>query len=239
MLIAPTTPRQAWLAPALLLALTAVPVLMGGVRLVSVSTHRITPDAARWAAGYGPLVLHIVCGSLFAVLGVFQFLPGFRRRWPLWHRISGRVLVVAGIGAAITAIWLTLFYPPGEHDGEVLYAMRLIFGAAMLASIMLGLRAILQRDFAAHQAWMLRGYAIGMGAGTQVLTHLPWVIFVGAVDTQSRTVLMGAAWVINLAVAELLIRRAARPREQLLRLRVAFAPAGAQARSAPSSSGAS
>jgi len=54
---------------------------------------------------------------------------------------------------------------------------------------------------------MIRAYAIGLGAGTQVLTHLPWFILVGRPDELSRGVLMGAGWIINVAVAEWVIRR--------------------------------
>lgn len=48
----------------------------------------------------------------------------------------------------------------------------------MEACIILALLAIRRRDFASHGAWMIRGYAIGLGAGTQLLTHLPWFLLV-------------------------------------------------------------
>jgi hypothetical protein len=54
---------------------------------------------------------------------------------------------------------------------------------------------------------MTRAYAIGMGAETQVLTHLPWFILVGKPGESERAALMGAGWVINLVVAEWVIRR--------------------------------
>lgn len=46
-----------------------------------------------------------------------------------------------------------------------------------------------------------------MGAGTQVLTHVPYFALVGTPDEGLRAVLMGAGWVINLIVAESIIRR--------------------------------
>ena len=65
---------------------------------------------------------------------------------------------------------------------------------------------------------MTRAYAIALGAGTQVFTILPWVVIlgpIGAADELPRTVLMTAAWVINLAVAEYVIRRRAqRPKRR-------------------------
>jgi hypothetical protein len=85
----------------------------------------------------------------------------------------------------------------------------------MLASILLAVVAIRRRDFASHGAWMTRGYALALGAGTQAFTMLPWVVVfgpIGAADEVPRTLLMTAGWVINLAVAEYIIRRRRRPR---------------------------
>jgi hypothetical protein len=79
----------------------------------------------------------------------------------------------------------------------------------MAASIVLGVAAIVRRDFVQHGAWMTRGYAIGVAAGTQALTGLPWILLVGPPDEPTRAVLLGAAWVINVAVAEYVIRRRA------------------------------
>jgi hypothetical protein len=54
---------------------------------------------------------------------------------------------------------------------------------------------------------MIRGYAIGMGAGTQVSTHLPGFILVGKPGELSRAVMTGAGWAIDVAVAEWIIRK--------------------------------
>jgi hypothetical protein len=102
---------------------------------------------------------------------------------------------------------MTLFYPWPKGDGELLYILRLVFGAAMAMAIVLAVVAIRRHDFATHGAWMIRSYAIGLGAGTQVLTHIPYFALVGEPDELSRAVLMGAGWVINVFVAEWIIRR--------------------------------
>jgi hypothetical protein len=80
----------------------------------------------------------------------------------------------------------------------------------MAAAIVLAVVAIRRGDVRTHSAWMTRAYAIGLGAGTQVFTFLPWTLVFGAPDQAVHSVLMGAGWVINLAVAEVVIRRRAR-----------------------------
>ena len=74
------------------------------------------------------------------------------------------------------------FYPWPVGDGVGVYVERLVFGSAMLLSIAVSLDAVRRRDFKAHGAWMTRAYAIGMGAGTQVLTHPPWSLRAGPGD---------------------------------------------------------
>jgi len=55
---------------------------------------------------------------------------------------------------------------------------------------------------------MRRAYAISMGAGTQALTQLPPLLLFGAPNEMTLALMMGAAWVLNLAVAEWLIHGA-------------------------------
>jgi hypothetical protein len=102
-------------------------------------------------------------------------------------------------------MWMAVFYTRPELDMVV----RLVFGSVMVASLLLALRAVLRRDIHRHRAWMIRGYAIGIGAGTQVFTTLPWVIANGGAKPgpTAAVTLLAAGWIINLAVAEIIIRR--------------------------------
>ena len=146
--------------------------------------------------------------------------PAFRRRRPGWHRVAGRLLVPCGLLVGLSALWMTLFYPRPAGAGDLLSALRLLFGSAMVVSIVLGFTAIRRGDVKRHRAWMMRGYAIGLGAGTQVLTLMVGELILGPPNELSRALLMGAGWVINLAVAEWAIRKrpatAARTARQLM-----------------------
>jgi hypothetical protein len=106
---------------------------------------------------------------------------------------------------------MTHFYRLPDHDGALLYGFRMLFGWLMAISIVLGFGAIRRADVTRHRAWMMRGYALGLGAGTQVLTLGIGEIAFGPPDEFSRALLMGAGWVINLAVAEWAIRKRPAP----------------------------
>jgi uncharacterized membrane protein len=201
--------RADWLVPTALIVLSFIPFVGGAVRLVGLASGaEITPENARFVAVPLPVVIHILCALLFCILGAFQFAPGFRRRRPGWHRVAGRLLVPCGLAAGLSGLWMTQFYPLYPHlQHELLYGFRMLFGSGMVLSIALGLAAILRRDIAQHRAWMIRGYAIGQGAGTQALVGLPWFLIFGNLSELNSALMMGFCWVINLAVAEWIIRR--------------------------------
>lgn len=198
-----TTRRPAtWRVPAALLVLSAVPVVAGAFRVTELGTGAaVTPDNARFFADPVPVLLHIVGASLFCVLGAFQFPRGPR------HRVAGRLIVPCGIVAALSGMWMAVVYPLPAHDGDLLMVLRLVFGSAMAAALVLGFVAMRQRSFAAHRVWMIRGYAIGQGGGTQAVVSGLWMALAGEPDVRTRALLLGLGWVINLVVAEWVIRR--------------------------------
>lgn len=201
------TPSE-WLIPTSLILLSLVPVVAGAFRLTELASNaEITPANARFFASPLPVVLHIMSVSLYCILGAFQFAPSFRRRRPHWHRMVGRLLIPSGLVAALSGLWMTHFYALPAHDGDILYGLRLFFGWFMVLAIVFGVIAIRRRAFLQHGAWMIRAYAIGLGAGTQVFTHLPLLLLPPSESEIPRALAMGAGWVINLIVAEWLIRK--------------------------------
>ncbi|WP_426226664.1 DUF2306 domain-containing protein [Pseudarthrobacter sp. DSP2-3-2b1] len=200
--------RRPWLVPAGLILLSLIPVIAGAARLTELTGGAaVTERNARFFDSPAPVVIHIVSVTVYSLLGAFQFHPGLRRGRPSWHRIAGRILLPAGMLTALSGLWMAVFYRLPASDGQLLLILRLIFGLAMALSLVLGVLAIVRRDFARHGAWMSRAYAIALGAGTQALILIVPELLLSPPDVTGRAILMGAAWVINLAVAEYFIRR--------------------------------
>jgi uncharacterized membrane protein len=196
--------------PAALIALVAIPAIAGTLRLVGLAGGpQGIPADPRFTASPMPLVVHIVGAVLYAVLGAFQFSATLRRRRPHWHRMAGRCLVVLGLAVALSALWMTLFYARHPGTGQLAYLFRLAFGSGMAVSIVLGFAAIRRGDVARHRAWMTRAYAVGLGAGTQAFTQGIGAAVFGPGELV-RDLMLGAGWVVNLAVAEYVIRRSNR-----------------------------
>jgi len=201
--------RSAGWVPFALLALLVIPAIAGPLRLVELAGGpQFLPANPRLIESPAPVAVHIVSAIAYAILGAFQFSAGLRRRRPRWHRAAGRVLVVLGLTVAVSALWLTLFYPRQPGTGELAYIFRLAFGSGMAASMVLGFAAIRRGDVTRHRGWMTRAYALALGAGTQPFTlGIGPAVFGPSVLTHDLS--LGAAWAINLAVAEYIIRRRA------------------------------
>jgi uncharacterized membrane protein len=198
--------------PFVLIAIVLIPAIFGTLRLIELAGgSQLMPADPRFTSSPLPVAVHIASAVGYAILGAFQFSTALRRRRPGWHRAAGRVLVVLGMAVALSALWMTLFYARQPGTGVLAYLFRLAFGVGMAASIILGLTAIRRRDITRHQAWMTRAYALALGAGTQVFTK---GIGPAVFDTSELTLdlSLGAGWVLNLAIAEYLIRRSARRR---------------------------
>lgn len=217
-------PASLWLVPAGLILLNAVPVIFGGVRLSQLALGAaITPDNARFFAAPAPVVVHVLSSAIFVLVGAFQFVTGERRSGLGWHRAAGWLLVGGGSLAGLSGLWMTLFYVQPDGANDLLLAFRIFFGAGMVVSIGLAIAAICRRDIRSHKAWMIRAYAIGLGAATQVLTGFVEAMVVDQRDGLSHALSIGAGWIVNLAVAEWIIRR--RPAGRASTAPVAITPA--------------
>jgi len=204
----PRTSRAVWLIPVGLIALTMIPILQGAFRLTQLSGGpQLAAEAARFTDFPWPVILHIIAGVTFSVVGAFQFVPQLRRGRRHWHRMAGRALIPAGFVLALSALWMATLSELPAGDGPALLVIRWVFGSYLVVALVLAVRALLRRSYAVHGAWMTRAYALGVAAGTQAFALIPGSIMFGSSDETSRAVAMTVGWLINLAVAELVIRR--------------------------------
>lgn len=201
--------RINWKVPGCLLALSVVPVAAGTVRLIGLANGGpVSPENVRFFAAPAPISVHILSAILFCILGAFQFSADLRRLYPRSHRLAGRIALPCGVVAGLSGVWMTVTYSLYPHlQGALLYGFRIASGLAMVAAVSLSFSAIRRRDIGMHYDWMIRGYAIAQGAGTQVLITVPFILVLGSVSGLTRDLLMCAGWLINIAVAEWIIGR--------------------------------
>jgi hypothetical protein len=125
-----------------------------------------------------------------------------RTRRSRWHRLAGRVYVVAiGIGGVSgLAIALRAFGGPVTRIGFATLAI------LWLASTGLAWSAARRRAWTTHRAWMIRSFALTFAAVT-LRMFLPLLQTSGYSFEEAYRVVSWLCWVPNLLVAEWLVVR--------------------------------
>lgn len=155
------------------------------------------------------LYAHVVGAGLALLLSPLQLSAQVRARVPRLHRAIGRVVlasIAAGGGASLVLAPHSLAGPVGTAGFGLLAALWLTFPT-------LGFRAIRRGEVTIHRRWMLRTFALTYAAVTLRLWLAVLVPVTGEFLTAYQIVPF-LAWVPNLVVAELLIRRSSRPGER-------------------------
>lgn len=170
--------RVVWTAVIFLAAIGCAVVLRRIVVLWPVITHGYHPAAPpsnpRLAqlrglddifARHPALVLiHIVPGLFFMVLGPLQFSSTIRARHLRWHRYSGRAFVACGLVIGVSALVMSFAIP--AIGGVNQAAATTLFSLLFLFALGKALRHIRRREIALHREWMIRAFAIGLAVAT-------------------------------------------------------------------------
>ena len=198
----------AWRIPAVLIFLSLVPFGATTNRLIWLFDGDAAPDPAmdRFAGDWLMLAVHILSGSLFLILAAIQFSPERQMRHRSWHRGAGKLAMLAGVLSGLSGVLLVIAYPPSALATPLMDGVRIVFGAALAATITLAYLAIRRRDTTNHRAWMIRAFALGIAGTTQALVIGLWLAIVGALTPESATILITLGFTINIAIAEWRIR---------------------------------
>lgn len=195
--------RLLLLASAVAVAALVPPYLLGGSTLVT-----------RTGLFHTVLVTHVVTAGTAILLGGLQLVPRIRARREM-HRWTGRAFLGLGT-AAFVGTGLPLALTAETPFARVGLTVPVLLWPVLAVA---GWRAIRRRDVAAHRAWMSRLYAVTFFAITArlvvpllLLAQLPWIITTydgNVARVVERTVPVGQwlGWIIDLAVAEWLLRR--------------------------------
>jgi uncharacterized membrane protein len=171
---------------------------------------------------YALLVAHVFTAAVALVLGPLQFVPTIRAR-RRWHRRIGRAYLLVGVvPSAVVAVPVALL------SGRPVTQVGLTVPAVgWLVTAGLAVRAIRRGDVEAHRSWMTRNYALTFLAVTSralvplmLLASIPLTgASVGSAAPALIPVGQVLGWTVNLAVAEILIRR-----RRAVRIRAAGPP---------------
>lgn len=125
-------------------------------------------DIHRWTAGGGwrpgdlvgnlSVAMHFATAVIVLASGCLQFIPRLRARYPRFHRVNGRVYMLAGVLLSVAGVYMTWFRSTlgdvPQHLASTLNAV-LIWVFAAIA-----IRYAIQRNIASHRRWALRFFLV-------------------------------------------------------------------------------
>ena len=189
----------------ILLVATFIPIASAPLRMFQILTDQLPADAIKFTTVPWTLFFHALGGMAFGLAGPLQFAGALKLRFGRLHKIMGRIFVIAGLFLALSALRLLFEFP--HNSTWVLISARTIAALGILLTITLALSAVWDRNFAKHRAWMIRTYALGMGPAAISFIMLPIFLIRGqALEGYLADSLFVLSWVINLTLAEIIIR---------------------------------
>ena len=109
-------------------------------------------------------LIHILPALLFVILGPLQFNRSLRGRHPQWHRVSGRIYLVASTIIGFSALIMSFAMP--AIGGIAQAAATTLFSVHFLFALARAFLYIRDREIALHREWMIRAFAIGLAVAT-------------------------------------------------------------------------
>ena len=202
--------RRPWIAPLVALSIAFVAFSLPPYLSLDRTRSRV-PQPDDFAPHYPVLVAHVLFGSVALLTACLQVWPWFRGRYPVAHRIIGRLYVFGGVlPAGVMGFTIGAFSPFGplaRVSNVLLATLWLTFTAA-------GYWMARQRRYAEHRRWMVRSFALT----ASIITNRFWgVIAYLVLSPQLETTFGGnekmlawtiaglstwLGWVLTLLVAE-------------------------------------
>ena len=155
------------------------------------------------------LMVHMALAGTALLVGPLQLLPALRRRRAV-HRWLGRIYLVGCLVGGIAGLTMAF----GTTAGPVAALGFGSLGVVWLTTNVQGWRMARARRFDAHRAWMIRSFALTFGA-VMLRVYLPLSQVMGIPFEDAYAAIAWLAWVPNLMIAELYLRRDAFRRQQL------------------------
>lgn len=165
------------------------------------------PNTPAATSGIG---IHFAAGGIILILGFIQLIGKIRDRFPLLHRIIGRIYVAASLLAGIGG--LVFIALKGTIGGTVMNVGFGLYGILTIICAIQTIRFARGGRMEEHRAWALRLFALAIGSWLYRMDYGFWIMLTGGAG-HSRDfsgvfdmIMAFFFYVPNLLVAEVFIR---------------------------------
>ncbi len=157
-------------------------------------------SSALWMSAF---YLHIIPGGIALLIGWPQFVKKLRNRRIEFHRALGKIYLLAILTSGVAGLYLA-FYAEGGAVAQIGF---LGLAISWLFTTTMAYITIKQKKIESHQNCMIRSYALCFAAVT-LRIWLPLFTNVWGMDfIPAYRIIAWLAWVPNLLVAELIVRK--------------------------------
>jgi len=197
--------RSIWI-PITLLFFSLATIAIALQQAVQIPFGALPQESARLATVPFTHFFHAICGAVFGLLGPFQFGRVLAGRYGALHRICGRIFVLSGAILALSSFSLLWMFP--KDASIIVSGGRLVFGAGLAVALVIAMMAIRRRDIAMHRNWMIRAYALGIGATAVSMVFIPIFAITGQPPTGlTADLAFTGSWAFCVILAEWVVRR--------------------------------
>ncbi|MFK7954054.1 MAG: DUF2306 domain-containing protein [Ekhidna sp.] len=153
---------------------------------------------------YGAFYTHILLGGVALLIGWPQFLKKLRNKNIALHRTLGKIYLMSIFFSSIAGFYMAVL----ANGGLIAKIGFSLMAIAWMFTTVKAYTTIRKRDVEQHQQWMIRSYALTL-AGVTFRLWLPLLLFGFQLDfIIVYRIDAWVSWVLNLVVAELIIRKA-------------------------------
>lgn len=163
--------------PLALFLATLLPILLAVVQVVQIPLDALPEDSQRLGATPSLHFMHVLGGATFAILGPIQFGRALLPKFGRLHRVLGRLFVATGAMISFSSLGLLWNFP--DSYSMAISGGRLVFGIGLGVALFMAMQAISARDLVRHRNWMIRAYAIGIGATAVTMVFFPIYLLTG------------------------------------------------------------
>ena len=182
-------------------AVLAVSMSVVALRFLSFNPEVLTEELRPNLLNH-PLLFyaHVIVAPFALLVGAWQFLPVTRRS--SYHRWAGRLYVMCVALASIAGFIIAITTETGMFAGAGFMILAVLWFSATAKAYFLARAG----NFAAHRVWMIRSYALTCAAITLRII-VPVGIALGAGFTKSYVFAAWGCWIVNVMIAEWIVRR--------------------------------
>lgn len=159
-----------------------------------------TKPASRSAIYLFFFYIHISGGLVGMLIGPFQFISSWRRKYPKLHRWLGTAYFIGIFSSGLAGLCIA----PFAMGGSVAQTGFFVLGLVWLYVTGMGLRSLLNGQFQAHGEWMIRSYALTFATIPQ-RTLLLFALFTPIPFLDLYRLSAWLPWILQLILAQWII----------------------------------